>query len=174
MVRMRTHSRNSGMGETRRAIGGHLLPLPPSRARVGLPSCPSLDPKTQLALPSSQPRIRQQEKGDTLHVNDLDTQHVSIESHGIPYMSMIWVRECMNPRERWEIGFCLMATSHLLEGQVFDGGTRQYYAIVRFVLDLAESLVVGIHCEDRGGLRDKEFACVTRQGAWSDCRCATK
>lgn len=61
-------------------------------------------------------------------------------------------------------GFCLMASSHLLEGQVFDGGTRQYYAIVRFVLDLAESLIVGIHCEDRGGLRDKEFACVSETG----------
>lgn len=73
VVKVCKEHKRGGMGETRRAIGGHLLPLPPSRARVGLPSCPSLDPKTQLALPSSQPVIRQQEKGDTLHVNDLDT-----------------------------------------------------------------------------------------------------
>jgi hypothetical protein len=163
-----------GMGETRRAIGEHLLPLPPSRARVGLPSYLSLDPKTLLALPSSQPGIRRQESLVALHVNDLDTLHViSNESNGIPYMlAMDWETLHVNNLNtpKYELframgdGFCSKPCSHLLERQVLDGGTRQYYAIVRFVLDLAESLIVGIHCEDRGVLRVQGFTFVSETG----------
>ena len=92
VVKVCREHEGGGMGEARRAIGGHLLPLPPSRARVGLPSYLSLDPKTLIALPSSQPGIRRQESLDALHVNDLDTLHVtSNESHGIHYMlAMEW------------------------------------------------------------------------------------